>query len=361
MAFELRKEKGFYQDRNDPKWGHPEYKDGWGLCWADANVLFDPDVTREERLRRYREEFLPSLLSMVAVPEKEEVLEDITEYDVPGCPEEPDVTVKVTVVTPRTKKKKKNVIFFCIGGGLYTVTKESFDIVQMSRIYNSIIVCVEYRNCFEARYPGAINDLHAGYQWMIDNAEMLGINTDKIALYGVSSGGHLALSLAFRLKRYNWCGAKMPRGVVASVPILDDRPIYPSMQILHNGWGGLQNARSNREWLGVNSGNPYIGPEAYANRATVEDCKGLPPIIIETGDSDSQRDPALAFIEKVCAADVYSEIHLWGGSDHASFTSELDTEGETLVPRNERIRTVHQECIKEIFKYDMRRQWLYEE
>lgn len=360
MAFDILKENGYFQDRNDPKWAHPEYSDNWGVCWSDANFLFDPEVTREERLRRYKEEYLPGLLSMVTTPEKEDTLEDVMEYEVPGCPEEPDVKAKVTVVIPRTKKKKKNTIFFVVGGGLYMVSKKSFDIVQISRLYNSIVVCVEYRNCFEGRYPIAVNDLHAGYQWMIDNAEELGVNKDKIAIYGQSSGGHLALALTFRLKRYNWCGGEMPRGVLATVPILEDRPNYPSMQIIHNGWGGFQNARSNREWLGVNSGNPFIGPEAYPNRATIEDCKGLPPVFIETGDCDAQRDPSMAFMEKVYAANVYGEIHTWGGADHGSFCLDLDTEGETSCPRNERIRTVHQGYMKELFKYDFRRQWLYE-
>ncbi|PKL81381.1 MAG: alpha/beta hydrolase, partial [Ignavibacteriae bacterium HGW-Ignavibacteriae-3] len=58
-----------------------------------------------------------------------------------------------------------------------------------------VTAVVEYRLSPECKYPSAIFDLKSSVRWMRANSEELNIDSTRIALYGVSSGGHLAAML----------------------------------------------------------------------------------------------------------------------------------------------------------------------
>lgn len=218
--------------------------------------------------------------------------------------------------------------------------------------YRCAVVTVKYRRTFDAPYPAAINDLHAGYQWMVENAEMLRIDPDKVVLFGPSSGAHLATAFPFRLMRY---GFPTPRGVVAVVPQTDDRPGNGIANTLYDGsWDASTQHSELMQWMGPNFACSAIGPEALANHATIEDCVGYPPLFIHTGEWDPDRDNCREFYHKVLEAKSFAEFHCWGGADHVA----LVTEGVEYYDRIGPLLDLH---INECFKYDMRRPWVVEE
>ncbi|MFZ0455274.1 MAG: alpha/beta hydrolase [Ignavibacteriaceae bacterium] len=55
-----------------------------------------------------------------------------------------------------------------------------------------ITTAVEYRLSTEALYPAAVYDIKAAVRWMRANASKYKINSEEIAIYGCSAGGHLA-------------------------------------------------------------------------------------------------------------------------------------------------------------------------
>jgi acetyl esterase/lipase len=59
-------------------------------------------------------------------------------------------------------------------------------------------VCVapEYRLVPEAPWPAQIDDVCTALRWMLDHADELGIDPERIAVEGNSAGAHLALLLA---------------------------------------------------------------------------------------------------------------------------------------------------------------------
>lgn len=57
----------------------------------------------------------------------------------------------------------------------------------------TVCVASEYRLANEARWPAQIHDVKAAIRWMRANADALGIDPDRIAVCGASSGAHLAL------------------------------------------------------------------------------------------------------------------------------------------------------------------------
>jgi acetyl esterase/lipase len=56
-------------------------------------------------------------------------------------------------------------------------------------------VSVGYRLTGEAQWPAQIHDTKAGVRWIRANARKYGLDADRIAVWGRSAGGHLALML----------------------------------------------------------------------------------------------------------------------------------------------------------------------
>lgn len=267
------------------------------------------------------------------------------EYEVSGCVEEPDAP-KVHVVVRHLKEEYKHkpypTVFVVPQGGLCLHDPYLSGKSVAAKFFGCQMVIVQYRSNVDAKYPAAINDLHAVYQWMADHASELNVDMDRIVIYGASSGGHLASAFAFRLKRYDWCGAPMPRGVVVDDGFFDDRETTRSMRMLNLGWSGMINRLANMLYMGDNFASGFVGPEAYPNHATVNECKGLPPFHIYIGQDNCGCDPAIEFVLKLNEAGVYCSYYMLGGTTHSRPVREdganimafsLTSEESEFVPR----------------------------
>ncbi len=352
-------EQGRILDFRDEKWAHPairEHMIPWhnpSLC--DASLLYNPDVSKEEKIKMGTK-LEEDVKKITAQPGGLQYECDIQTYVVPGCPEEPEAEVEIQVYRPKNAKKRKaRCMFYCIGGGLVLVSPESFPIPEIATRYNCVLVTVIYRKSYIAEYPAAINDLHAGYQWMTEHAEELGINSDNVVIQGCSSGGHLALALGFRLKRYGYS----PKGIVAAVPQTDDREkgytgVYDGM------WDTVNQHNALKQWLGTNFASSLVGPEALANHATVEECIGYPPTFIHTTEFDPDRHFCREFYGKLLEARTYAEFHSWGGAQHCSPWQGVTNPGE-VSDYTKVVKVVYDANVEDCFKYDLRRPWVAEE
>ena len=71
------------------------------------------------------------------------------------------------------------------------------------------VASIAYRLAPANRFPAAFDDVRAAVDFLRENAEQLGLDADRVVLYGRSAGAHLALLAAYR-----W-HAPFVRGVVA--------------------------------------------------------------------------------------------------------------------------------------------------
>ncbi len=340
-------------DVDDAKWAHPSARGAWANKMEDAGKMYDLSYGIEEKIawndetQKMYESFLP-VFDENAPCTHEVVM-------APGCPEEPEVEVPLHVVLPKARKdgEKIPVLMLIAGGGMVTVSPligHLKPIMHYPEAVGCAVVSPHYRTALYAPYPAAINDLHAAFQWILDNADAYGFDTDRIVLSGVSSGGALACSLPFRLMRY---GIFNVRGVLAEEPQTDDREFLPSAQIVNTPWDGVDDHGGLRMWLGNNHGSGRIGPEAMANHATVNDCIGYPPLIIHTVEFDPDSDFNRQFYGKVKEARSYAEYHSWGGIGHAGFyiAPQLAEVYDVVVQNN----------MRTLFENDLRRPWVVEE
>jgi acetyl esterase/lipase len=100
------------------------------------------------------------------------------------------------IYSPLLKKKLRPAVILIHGGGWRSGNRQmEIPMAQFLASHGYVAATVEYRLSTEALYPAALVDLKASIKWLRANSIKYHIDTNKIALYGCSSGGQLAALL----------------------------------------------------------------------------------------------------------------------------------------------------------------------
>jgi acetyl esterase/lipase len=203
-----------------------------------------------------------------------------------------------------------------IHGGGYVIGSYDMDSPLLDRwcpALGVVGVSVEYRLAPETSYPGPLEDCYAALRWTYENADDLGIDRDRIGLYGLSAGGGLAAALALLARDRG----EVPLAfVLLDCPMLDDRQQTPSINA--DGlyvWTSGSNEFGWRSYLGDLYGSDEVPSYAAATRAA--DLSGLPPTCIVVGAIDGFRDEDIAYAQRLNQSGVPCELHVIAGLPHA--------------------------------------------
>jgi acetyl esterase/lipase len=211
--------------------------------------------------------------------------------------------INIQFIRPETSETLP-CVYYIHGGGMQSMS--AFD--GMYRAWGRIIAAqgvavamVDFRNCLQASsapqvepYPAGLNDCVAGLKWVVANAATLNIDPARIVIAGESGGGNLTLATGLKLLRDGDIG--LIKGLYALCPYIagawpDTR--YPSST---ENNGILLDLHSNRGAVayGIEAFNAK-DPLAWPGFATVDDVKGLPPVVISVNECDPLRDEGIAF------------------------------------------------------------------
>lgn len=245
------------------------------------------------------------------------VNEHVTREDffIPGIESAPNV--KIRLYRPISKESLCDGALMVIHGGGMVMGNIDVDDANASFLcesLNVVTISVEYRLAPEHPFPAAIEDCHAAAGWLFSSAQELGINSTKIAVFGGSAGGGLAIGLALLLRDRNEANFAL---VMAPYPMIDDRNTTASSHEITNlgVWDRLANIESWNWYLGDAMSDSDISPYAAPSRA--KNLSNLPPIFIDVGTCDLFRDENIEFAERL-AEQGACEFHLYEGAFHAS-------------------------------------------
>ena len=174
-----------------------------------------------------------------------------------------------------------------------------------------VVVSVDYRLAPEFPYPAGLEDVTLALEWLVEHAEELGIDPQRICVGGASAGGALAAGLVLL------CRDEHGPSIAAQMliyPVLDDCVATLSMEAfeIFDPWDGK---RSRQMWP------LYLGHHGdalpYAAPARAVDLSKLPVTFMMSCEEDPLRDEDLAFAQRLLHAGVSVELHHYRGTYHA--------------------------------------------
>lgn len=220
----------------------------------------------------------------------------------------------ITVPGARSDK----VVVYLHGGGFQVGSVRSHRELMacISREASVRVLGVDYRLAPEHRFPAALHDAGAAYEWLLSQ----GTPPADIALAGDSAGAGLALSTLLSLRD---AGRPMPAAAVlmsawtdltASGESYESRaqsdPIHQRPMILAMARNFLGEAGDPR--------NPLASP-------LFADLDDLPPLLIQVGDRETVLSDSTRFADKARAAGGQVQLEVWEDMIHVfqQFPSDL--------------------------------------
>jgi acetyl esterase/lipase len=175
-------------------------------------------------------------------------------------------------------------------------------------------VSVDYRLAPEHPFPSGLEDCYAALLWLAKESGELGVDAERIAVFGQSAGGGLAAGLALLARDR---GGPSLCFQLLGIPELDDRLETPSMVAFTDTpmWNRPSAERSWRYYLGE---EPNGDTSVYAAPARAEDLSGLPPAYVSTCEYDPLRDEGMIYALRLLQAGVSVELHQFAGTFHGS-------------------------------------------
>ncbi|MCY4388717.1 MAG: alpha/beta hydrolase [Desulfurellaceae bacterium] len=200
------------------------------------------------------------------------------------------------------------VILYVHGGGYVMGSAGSHrDMTsRLSQAAGARVLSLNYRLAPEHPFPAPVDDTVAAYRWLLGQ----GIQASNMAIAGDSAGGGLALAALIAIRD---AGEPVPAAGIGISPWVDMEGTGESMTtraavdpvVQKEGLLGMA-----KIYLGgADPKNPLAAP-LHANLA------GLPPLLIQVGDSETLLDDATRITERAQKADVDVTLKIWDEMPH---------------------------------------------
>ena len=239
------------------------------------------------------------------------------------------------------KSEKKPLIVF-VQGSAWTTPDREFEIPQLSAFARAgyIVATIEHRSALNGHaFPAFLQDVKCAIRYLRAHAEQYGIDSERVAIWGTSSGGNAALLVGltgdepeYKTEEYaeytdEVCAVVEcfgPTDLIAMSGMMeDDEPAVSDINYIMNGLCG---------------GDTDTLPEVMMKMSPVNYVvkeKDVPPFLLLHGDSDTIVPYAqmTALFEKMVECEYDVEAWKIEGADHeGTFWSQevYDVIGEFL-------------------------------
>lgn len=172
------------------------------------------------------------------------------------------------------------------------------------------VIAVDYRLAPEHPFPAAMDDAIAATRWIEHNAATLGIDPNRVAVGGDSSGGNLAAVVCENAK-----ALQAPRIVhqLLMFPVTQMGSPFRSMSTYATGHVLEKEAL---EYCYESYASKQIWSDLRVSPLLATDLGGLPPAYVMLAECDPLHDEGLAYAEKLVAAGVRVTVADYPGLIH---------------------------------------------
>lgn len=241
-------------------------------------------------------------------------LEDEVDWTVPV--EGGDITVRV--YTPSGRGPFPVYVYFH-GGGWWMGTLEQIDdpCRRIATDVGCVVASVDYRLAPEHKFPTPLKDCVAALRWIVDHAEELDVDADRVVIGGGSAGGNLAAATALIARDE---GPTIV-GQLLEVPATDLTLSQPSVD--ENAEVPILCKADYEACVdhylrdAADARNPLVSP------MFADDLRGLPPALVMTAEFDPLRDDGEVYARLLTDAGVDTELIRWDGQFHGTQLLEM--------------------------------------
>lgn len=235
--------------------------------------------------------------------------------------------IPVRIYTPAQGANMPAVVFFH-GGGFFGGT---LDVVEnpckaIAEKAGAVVVSVDYRLAPEHAFPAGLNDCFDAVRWVYENASLLNVNPQQIAVCGDSAGGNLATVCAMKDRELGMRMIKYQALIYPTVNMagvvtedyewsIDQYTINNHRELITAGLTGMGDMTNMLDSIYLQGAEPATS--AYVSPLLAENVSGLPTTLIITAEYDFLRLECEAYARKLQRAGVETQMIRYNGMDHA--------------------------------------------
>jgi acetyl esterase/lipase len=180
------------------------------------------------------------------------------------------------------------------------------------------VVSTNYRLSPEVTYPRHHDDVAAAVDWVLDRADELDIDPDRVVLAGHSAGAATVAGVATNPRHLATVGRD--RSELACVVALDTEGYDVEAAA----------GRGSQVYLQAFGDDPAVWADASPMRH-VEAGAGIADMLVVTRGTPARRATAQRFVDELVDADVPAHLVEAGGLDHAAVNRVVGTDGDEVV------------------------------
>lgn len=236
--------------------------------------------------------------------------------------------IKLYIYKPAAATGPLPAVIYSHGGGMVLISTDNSAHRRWLRtlaVNGVIAIAVDFRNAYTAAghnpFPAGLNDCAAAVKHISAHRAELGIST--IVLQGESGGANLAITTALKANREGWINEI--GGVYGTVPYISgaaynwshERKLKELPSLVEND-GYLLYVKGSATSSWYYGPNDLENPHAWPYHSSIEDLKGLPPVVLDMNELDPLRDEGVVFGRKLAEAGVQVETKVTLGVIHGT-------------------------------------------
>lgn len=238
-----------------------------------------------------------------------------------------DHMVNVNVFQKKDLKKPAPVFYYLHGGNWMgsSVAWKFSQCTYLAEQSDIMVIAVDYRLCPENPYPAGLNDCSGVLDWIVERADDLGVDVNRITVGGDSAGGNLTAALCLKNPKYIhraiYIYAAFDLSLAKDTYYHWDYSMYPmdpeQKEIIMHRINRFKRAMGVTSALYVQDGTPLTDP--LVSPLFAKDLSHFPKCLFIQAEFDYFKICMDEFGKRLEEAGVEVEEVLYEGMDHGFF------------------------------------------